>query len=227
MQNVCFLKWASHFDMEVDWNVLVGFPGEQPDHYAVQLRTMKRIPHLPPPQGFGRIRMDRFSPYFKDPAAWGLTDVRPDRAYEMIYPGDISLDRIAYYFEYAAAGTLSDEHHAALFDHIRWWQAAWHESSRPQLLYSRVGDSLVIRDERQPRDPKRYLFPHPAGELYAACHATARTLESLQQAMRERSIDLALLDIRNLLDEFDAHGLVLEENGRFLSLANPFCQSSN
>ena len=54
-----------------------------------------------PPAGGGRLRLDRFSPYFDEAEANGLVNVRPSDAYRHVYPfAPAALDRLAYYFDY-------------------------------------------------------------------------------------------------------------------------------
>jgi radical SAM superfamily enzyme YgiQ (UPF0313 family) len=55
LQNVRFLKWAEAYGMAVTWNVLLGFPGEQPEDYERQLAIIRLIPHLPAPGVASRI----------------------------------------------------------------------------------------------------------------------------------------------------------------------------
>ena len=84
LQNVQLLKWASELGIELAWNFLMGFPGEEPDEYARMAEMIPALLHLQPPlpQGAGRlVRLYRFSPYFDDPEGWGITNVRAVSSY--------------------------------------------------------------------------------------------------------------------------------------------------
>jgi len=71
-QNIQTLKWLTAAGMEVKWNFLHGFPGEDPGAYADLPDLIAKLVHLTPPQADGRVRIDRFSPYFESPEAFGL-----------------------------------------------------------------------------------------------------------------------------------------------------------
>ena len=72
--------------MDVDWNLLYGFPGETREDYEQILAMLPSIEFLDPPVACGPIRMDRFSPYFETPEEFGLTnDVRPMNAYPFLF----------------------------------------------------------------------------------------------------------------------------------------------
>ena len=47
-QNIQMLRWARELGMSVDWNILVGFPGESPEHYLNQIDLLPSLFHLAP-----------------------------------------------------------------------------------------------------------------------------------------------------------------------------------
>ncbi|MCX7424805.1 MAG: RiPP maturation radical SAM C-methyltransferase, partial [Planctomycetia bacterium] len=99
--NVQALKWFSAAGVEVKWNLLYGFPGEKPEDYAAMAELLPSLVHLAPPLAVGRVRLDRFSPYFDDPIAHGMVNPRPHRAFAHVYPFGLDvLARLAYYHEY-------------------------------------------------------------------------------------------------------------------------------
>jgi hypothetical protein len=85
----------------VKWNLLYGFPGEDPAEYAEMRNLIPLLTHLEPPQSCRHIRFDRNSAYVNDPAEYGLTNLRPALAYQYVYHSLVEDDRaqIAYYFE--------------------------------------------------------------------------------------------------------------------------------
>jgi ribosomal peptide maturation radical SAM protein 1 len=222
IQNVRLLKWAAYYGISIGWNVLVGFPGERPEDYTEQLRTMKLIPHLQPPGGFGRIWLERYSPNFSEAEARGIRNVRPERAYACIYPPHLDKERIAYFFEYDAPDTVPFEQHQPLQEYLHWWQEAWRAPRLPHLAYQRGSGRLTVVDGRQPGDPRVYVFDEPAALAYEFCsptvHGAARVLAHLRDAC---GIDTDLDAVHSDLDAFTAMGLMLEEDGHYLSLALP------
>jgi len=102
LRNVQLLKWCREYGVAVDWNLLYGFPGETDAEYDAMLALLPRIAHLQAPGACGPIRMDRFSPYFDAPEAFGLAAVRPLPVYRFLYPGLApgQLAQVANYFEF-------------------------------------------------------------------------------------------------------------------------------
>jgi ribosomal peptide maturation radical SAM protein 1 len=222
IQNVRLLKWAAYYGMHVAWNVLFGFPGERPEDYERQLATMRLIPHLQPPDGYGRIWLERFSPYFLEAEERGIRNVRPDQAYECIYPGHVDKERIAYFFEYDAPDTLPAQTHLAMAEHVRWWQQAWKASRRPYLAYMRGAGRITVLDGRTPDAPRAHVFEERAALIYEFCgptyHGAAQVLANLRDV---HGLETDRGTVQRDLDAFTALGLMLEEDGHYLSLALP------
>ena len=51
-QNVNLLRWAHYYGINVDWNLLWGFPGETEQDYADQAAVIPHLRHLPPPADY-------------------------------------------------------------------------------------------------------------------------------------------------------------------------------
>jgi ribosomal peptide maturation radical SAM protein 1 len=71
LRNVQLLKWCREQEVAVGWHLLYGFPGETRQDYEHMFAMLPAIEFLHPPRSFGRIRMDRFSPYFDNPQEFG------------------------------------------------------------------------------------------------------------------------------------------------------------
>jgi len=96
--NVRFLKDCVRHGIYPEWNLLVGFPGEDERVYEAYERDLPSLMHLPPPSGVYPIRFDRFSPYHTRAAEYGL-DLHPYDFYALVYPfPERSLQNLAYYF---------------------------------------------------------------------------------------------------------------------------------
>ena len=61
------MKWAMYYGVEVNWNILIGFPGEIDEDYHQQIQLIKLLFHLPPPECVGDLWLERFSPYYTRP----------------------------------------------------------------------------------------------------------------------------------------------------------------
>ena len=109
--NVQALKWLHEFGVAVDYNILVGFPGETAADYQSALALMRRLWHLPAPGSGPTIaRVDRFSPFFEEPEALGIRDVRPAAHYRHLIPVDrLAAERDAQHVGVAGTGRLQDQ----------------------------------------------------------------------------------------------------------------------
>ncbi|MGH2585777.1 MAG: RiPP maturation radical SAM C-methyltransferase, partial [Dehalococcoidia bacterium] len=222
IQNVRLLKWAKYYDISISWNVLSGFPGEQPEDYAQQMEVMRLIPHLEPPTGCTRIWLERYSPNFTEAEERGIINVRPDRSYACIYPGGIDLERIAYFFEYDAPTTLTAEAHEPLRDHIRAWRERWESTRRPYLGYLRGAGRLTVLDGRRAGEPRVHTFEESAALAYEFCGPTYHRMpQVLAHLQDDCGIETNPAAVQRHLEEFTERGLMLEEDGQYLSLALP------
>ena len=210
--NVQLLKWAAEEGLSVFWNLLWGFPGEEPADYEEVLRTLPLLAHLQPPTRIGHIRFDRFSAYLEDPARWGLRDVRPAAAYRAVYTGlgDADLQDIVYFFE-ADYDDCSAEYAPAL----RAACEAWQGCAGAALDMRQTGRGLRLEDTRS-GELRVHLLDGAAAEAYVRCDA-ARTADELCRDPALGGADPA--QVQALLDGFAGQGLMLRLGRRYLSLA--------
>lgn len=102
LQNVQALKWLQEYGIDVDYNMLIGFPGETREDYISAIAIMRAIPHLPPPNGTAiPVRVDRFSPFFEDSDALGIRNVRAAESYRHLIPPELgAAENYAYFFDH-------------------------------------------------------------------------------------------------------------------------------
>lgn len=63
--------------MLCDWNLIYGFPGENPEDYRRSAKLACVLTHLAPLTGCRPIRLDRFSLNYDHAEEMGLKNVRP------------------------------------------------------------------------------------------------------------------------------------------------------
>jgi hypothetical protein len=212
LQNIQLLRWCAEYMVEPGWNLIAGFPGEDPLDYARQAEIVPLLTHLVPPLGVAPLRLDRFSPLFNAAAESGLKNLRPGRAYGLIYPFARSdLSDLAYYFEFDYAD--GRDPHSYIVDLRRevdqWREAAPHSD----LISLGVGDDLVIWDTRPVARQREYRLRGLRRTLYQRCD-TAHSLSDLSDIDAPEQILQALAEL------VDARLMLLDE-GRYLSLAVP------
>lgn len=174
-QNLMLLKRGRQIGLSIYWNLLHTIPGDRDEWYAEMAELLPLVHHLQPPAGFAQIHYDRFSPYWRDPAAHGLSLV-PAFGYEHVYPypPDV-LAELAYFFETPEQrrGFLRYDptSHPGLFRLTREvdrWRMAFHSPSRPRLVVSEEGDELSIEDTREAAGERRFTLRGLEREIYQA-----------------------------------------------------------
>lgn len=226
IQNVNTLRWCLYYGVNPSWNVLHGFPGELDDDYAAQTSVFRKIVHLPPPVGGGRIWLERFSPYFN----WsdlGYKNVRPERSYQFVYPPGVDLERLAYFFEgeptdVASAGAISDFDAA-----IKEWRQSWTEEIRPFLYFIRTPSGITILDGRYSRnDVTEIGYKGAAAALYRlALDKPISRGKLAQQLGIQLQAEIPVDRINPICDRFIERGFMMEEDDDVLALALPLAKS--
>ena len=182
LKNIELLKWCREYDVKPVWNLLYGFPGETEADYEETRALIEAIWHLDPPQACGRVRLDRFSPYHEDPAAFGMENIRPKAPLSHIYPfprEDVM--EIAYYFDFdypdgrsanALAGRALEVAHA------------WMHDAERGLLVLTVDDDRSVRladSRRRPEAaPEEIVLAGWRAEVFLACDCAQSARELLR-----------------------------------------------
>jgi ribosomal peptide maturation radical SAM protein 1 len=160
-QNIALLRYARSARIRVHWLLLWGIPGDRRADYEQTLAMLPLMRHLEPPLNVNYVYFSRFSPYFEQPAAYGLRNLRPWGGYAAILPPGVDPGKVAYYF---AADYESDSYHQPeliqqVVREVALWQRAWNFEAplwgsqallfRPRLELSRqAADRFELRDTR-------------------------------------------------------------------------------
>lgn len=99
-QVVQFLKWGSEFGIEMQWNIIIGTPKEDPKENDLAAEQVPTLYHIKPPRLI-HFELDRHSPIFENPAEFGLSNLEPLYIYRFVFPiEDEILKDLVYRFEY-------------------------------------------------------------------------------------------------------------------------------
>jgi ribosomal peptide maturation radical SAM protein 1 len=141
-QNLALLRYARAAGLFLNWNLLCEFPGDHREDYDQTLALLPLIHHLIPPSGVSPVSIDRFSPYFRDAAAYGITHLEPLPIYARAFPPHADLRSLAYHFkgEYACAQSSHPELHDLLDRAVRQWHDEWKVGAPPPALNLACGD---------------------------------------------------------------------------------------
>jgi ribosomal peptide maturation radical SAM protein 1 len=219
LQNIQLLKWCKELGVNPVWNVLWGFPGEPAEAYARMAALVPHLVHLPAPTSFAGLRLDRFSPNFVNAEKLGFADLKPIAPYRYIYDfAEPTLANLAYSFTYQYQDNRDVESYVSpLLSALRRWQRA---SAQSELLSRPEGDGLAIWDFRPPARGVLTVLDPPDRLLYEACDQV-RDTASLAALLTERGHAAGQDDVARRLAPLVARGLMLQDGGRYLSLAIP------
>ncbi|MCP5425321.1 MAG: RiPP maturation radical SAM protein 1 [Gammaproteobacteria bacterium] len=215
--NIQFLKNCRVYDIYPVWNLLVGFPGEGEEVYRKYEAEIPLFNHLPPAGGVFPVRFDRFSPYYTHAKEYGL-NLKPFDFYALTYPFDENaLARLAYYFldhngdaEYIVVMNRWLERLRARFDR---WNALWYHPDGAVFpdLYLKE-NSPVVYDSRS-GEAREYDIGEAGRRLLNFLDRPKRAAELAEAFEPESGIDA-----ERVLEQLQAHGLIFQERGRYLSL---------
>lgn len=153
-QNLMLLRFTRAAGVQLTWNLLWGFPGDDAEAYQETLAIVPLLHHLPPPDGVWHLSIDRFSPYFSRPAEFGVRNLKPITAYYDFLPKTADVDRVAYHFmaDYACGSHDQVDVIHQLCREVDRWHAAWEQASGEPLEDLRIAQhhgSYVLVDTRK------------------------------------------------------------------------------
>jgi ribosomal peptide maturation radical SAM protein 1 len=219
LQNVQLLKWCREFGIEVAWNLLYGFPGEDPAEYDSIAELIPSLCHLQPPLGSGQVRIDRFSPYWRSPEKFDISNLRQFWSYDYVYPDIPEEERInfAYYFDFDHP-TMGDPTRYCL-DVLkaldRWRQT----KDTAELELKRDSDTVVVRDTRGINQEIEY--PITRTELRVLqqfdSHSNRTTCLEKLNAGRE-SAPISQAECNSIIDIFLQRKWLVAEGDQLLSV---------
>jgi ribosomal peptide maturation radical SAM protein 1 len=215
IQNIQLLKWSLELGIEPLWNVIWGFPGEEPEWYTEMAALIPQLRHLPPPDSVSEIRLDRFSPLFND-VRLGALNRKPFPAYDAVY-AELKPEerfRLAYHFTFEYGDARDVESYTG---GVRNEISRWQESFTYSAFFSiAVGDQLLLCDMRDAVNVKVTLLSVVDTRLYRLCDL-ARTIGGAYLALDDPTITRE--ECAERLQALVVSGAMLEIRGRYLSLA--------
>jgi ribosomal peptide maturation radical SAM protein 1 len=215
-QNIQLMRWCAELGIEVSWNVLGGFPGEDPADYAQMAALMQRLTHLDPPCSCGMLRLDRFSPFHFRADELGISRMRPARAYFYVYPlGRRELARIAYFFDhdYEDGRNPNDYLLPVQAEVVRWKNARLGGDKKPELDARFDTTGVTISDSRPSTTNAVHRLEGLSAWVYALCD-TAATVAGLAHAT-----GATLSQIEEVLRQLDSDQLIARQDERAVALA--------
>jgi ribosomal peptide maturation radical SAM protein 1 len=212
LQNIQLLKWCKELGIRVSWNILWGFPGEDPQEYDRMTELIPYLTHLPAPQAACRIRLDRFSPNYEQAKQFGISKVKPHPAYFYLYPFPQEVvSNLAYFFDY----DYSEERDVMSYTNDLWHEVKkwWDVEEGSDLFCLDNGSHLLIWDLRPVAIQPLTVLTGMQKVLYEKCQV-AQTSGELKRLSPE-------VDVQALLEPIVNRGLMIQDQNSYLSLAIP------
>ncbi|RYE88068.1 MAG: RiPP maturation radical SAM protein 1 [Hyphomicrobiales bacterium] len=220
IKHVQFLRWCKEAGVNVAYNILAGFPGEQPEWFAEMEALIPKLRHLPPPlQNVTPIEMHRFSPLYERRLEFGVEehDLRPDYAFN--FPPDL-LDprKVAYFFSFTSSMTPKDKSYiVAVEKQLEPWLEAHKAKQIPFYEYAVGPGFLRLRDSRH--GDGRYLrLADMHRDIALLCDElqTRRTLAKLLEPLYGAAVTDGRMD--EAIDQLVRADILLSEGDHLLLL---------
>ncbi len=213
VQNVQLLRDCLLIGITPEWNLLWGFPGENPNEYENMAAMLPSLYHLRPPTTACQLRLDRFSPLFESADILGVVATTPASAYKYVYPyNEDILRQLAYYFDfdYADERNVSSYVNQLAFQTNRWQEE--HQSS--ELVAVDKETMLLIWDTRSSRYKPLTVLEGIKRDIYLYLgkpSSRAKLLGMVESKYHNF--------INEFLDELIYRRLIVELSNRVLAIA--------
>jgi ribosomal peptide maturation radical SAM protein 1 len=230
VQNVALLKWGRTFGVRVIWNLLSDAPNDKDQWYVEMADLLPLLSHLEAPCcELVKIRFPRFSPYFNNPAEYGLT-LEPLKSYKYIYPlSSAEIENIAYFFDeknqseqgiYNVTQSFSFKSPALenLQNLVIAWRKGWSNSQPAIFCMTDYGDKIILTDTRPVATRLLHTLTGNEAEVYRLCAepiTRARLLAKIAQVDKEID-ETAFTD---LMEKLVSNNLVIYLSNCFFALA--------
>ena len=222
LQNVQCLKWSRYYNLDINWNILLGFPQETNADYKRQIALIPSLFHLQPPESTGKLWLERFSPYFMRPEEYGVRITGPGAAYEYVYDArKVDLNKIAYDFEYEIDWKVDSALYDQLCSLVQEWRARYFSQDRPFLFYAKAMSYVTVYDGRTDQ-PTSERFDWPLSFVIEFCNETPKTLEQIRRASADDpATSASATSIDDAVAALTAKRILVEDKGRYFTLALP------
>lgn len=217
LQNIQTMKWCKEYGIDLSWNMLCGFPGENQDAYAHTEALIPFLTHLDPPGSCGIVRIDRFSPYFSDPGTFGIARIYPNESYAYIYPlTEEQITGLAYYFDFDYDfETPPSEAILPLAKRVAEWSTL---SGKAALYLENTPEGIVLTDTRNINNPKTWKLNNIQSLIYLFCDKI-QTEKAIIASLEAKETGIAAEDVPGMLNAFIKNKLMINDGDKYLSLA--------
>ena len=167
------LKYLAEQDIQIIYGLLFGIVGESADDYQNQLKVIRKIKHLPPPEYFSPILFDRYSHYHKHPELYGIESFPVPKSMYLLFPewDPKTVSRVAQTFEPKfKQNWRNDDALKESIDLLRTEIKEWKRQYQPgTLTFSVLEDNLIEIVDNRDADLTCYRLNRDESALFLAC----------------------------------------------------------
>lgn len=177
LNQVRFLRDCAAHDIKTHYGILWGNPGETSADYHQMAELVPFICHLPPPNYFVPVFLERFSPYFMTPDKFGIRNIRPAPIYPVMFGGrPLDYARIAYIFYYEHdSDQIRDLAEAR--DRLADAVAEWTEDYKPDALIAAESDGILYVADRRGSELKLLRLEDLGKDVFSFCEQPRTEIE--------------------------------------------------
>ena len=217
IQNICLLKWCIEEGVKAEWNLLWGFPNEDPKDYQKMAGLITKLFHLQPPVSGSQIRLDRYSPLYEDRNQHDISNVKPYSAYNSIYRlSENVLNNLAYYFEFNYKDEENKSDYIKPFkEKVKSWKETYNDS---YLIYFKRSQYVFIFDGRL-KKTKNIRLSKEAMSILTILEKPTK-LEKFDKLISNKHQ-------RKILDFLIENNIVIKEDGFYFNIAIELSRAQN
>lgn len=188
--NLKLLIQSEEIGLEVCWNLLFGFPGEQAEFYNETIDVIPKLTHLHAPGAAIPFCLIRFSPYHSKPEQYGIRNIKPDPAYKYMFSqnGEDKLLDFAYYFTFTSdSAEVTASYQQKLTINANRWKKEFYHSI---LFFKELDDGgALVVDTRTCTNEDVYVINQDMLKILKKCENGIKA-DAFQEFERELSSEL-------------------------------------
>jgi ribosomal peptide maturation radical SAM protein 1 len=226
MQNVQLLKWGYVESIEIQYNILMGFPDDALQDYQFLVERLPRLYHLTPPNDCAGVAITRFAPLQTNPQRFGYNGpMRHHPYYEVLFSNcfikssGFDLDNYCYHFEkYYRCDAGLEEAYGQITIQARHWKDQ-HRARDVYLGYTRTSAGYGFEDTRF-GETERFSIEGLLAQVYSRCDDVAVSIGAMASELVPDNRDGDRL-VRDAVDELERLRLVWVEDDKVFGLGTP------
>lgn len=216
MENITIMKQCSRLGLNLEGNLIVGFPGSSPEEVAETLRNLDYVLPYHPLQA-ATFFLGYGAPIHSRPGDFSIGAVTTHKKARKIFPDQYLPSLQLLICGYRGDKGRQKELWGPVSEKIKVWQqfhnSRKHGSPHP-LHYRDGGNFLIIRQELPGRSPFMHRLRGLSRKLYLYCETPTDFATLLRDFPKVRRAALA-----NFVAEMCTKNLMFQEDNRVLSLA--------